>query len=110
MILKVTKNTDHIWRQKFKNIEKITPSLQRLIDDMKETLSFTGGVGLAAPQVGKPLRLFIINYADLDEVFINPKITSQSKDTTELPEGCLSVTRKRGPVARSNEVQIEYTD
>lgn len=77
---------------------------------MRETLELTSAVGLAAPQVGVPLRLFIVDYARLKEVFINPKLISRAKETHQLEEGCLSVPCTRGKVTRANELEIEYSD
>src|SRR4030067_3737638 len=77
---------------------------------MKEILELTSGVGLAAPQVGMALRLFIINYGRLMEVFINPRIIRYGKETNLLEEGCLSVPCHRGEVTRANEIEIEYLD
>jgi len=110
MILKLTKNTDPIWNQKFKNIKSVTPEIKRLISDMEETIDITSAVGLAAPQVGIPLRLFVIRYRKLKEAFINPKIISKSKEFHEYEEGCLSVPCSRGALNRANTVEIEYLD
>lgn len=109
MILKITKNTDPIWKKNFSDVE-ISPQLLKVIDDMKETLSFTQGVGLAAPQVGYPYRLFIVDYADLKETFINPRIISKNDETDFLEEGCLSIPGYRGLVERATELEVEYSD
>lgn len=109
MILKITKNTDPVWKKKFIDVAP-TPALEKIVEDMKETLAFTMGVGLAAPQVGYPYRLFIVDYADLKETFLNPKIISKSEKTDFFEEGCLSIPGHRGLVERSTEVEIEYTD
>ena len=108
MILPLTKHTDGVWKHKFSNIPTITPDIKRLVADMKETLELTSGVGLAAPQVSKNLRLFIIDFGSLREVFINPKIIKYGKDTDEQEEGCLSVPGVRGMVNRPVQVEIEY--
>lgn len=109
MILKITKNTDPIWKKKFVDVT-INPQLTKVVEDMKETLSFTQGVGLAAPQVGYPYRLFIVDYADLKETFINPKIISKNDETDFIEEGCLSIPGYRGLAERATELEIEYTD
>lgn len=109
MILKITKNTDPIWKKKFVDVE-VTPQLTRIVADMKETLDFTQGVGLAAPQVGYPYRLFIVDYADLKETFINPKIISKNEETDFVEEGCLSIPGYRGLAERQTELEVEYTD
>ena len=110
MILEITKNTDAIWKLKFKKISNVDQKVKSIVEDMKDTLDFTGGVGLAAPQVGIPVRIFIVNYGRLVETFINPKIVEKTKLTTESEEGCLSVPGFRGLVHRSNEITIDYLD
>src|SRR3990172_6900476 len=109
MILKITKNTDPVWKKKFLDVQ-VTPALTKIVKDMKETLSFTQGVGLAAPQVGYPYRLFIVDYADLKETFINPRIISKNEETDFVEEGCLSIPGYRGLAERSTELEVEYTD
>lgn len=110
MILSFQRQPDPIWKQKFSNVSRVTPELKKFVSDMKETLELTSGVGLAAPQVGKSLRLFLINYHNLKEVFINPKIFRYGKETDSIEEGCLSVPGTRGLVNRPTEVEIEYLD
>lgn len=110
MILKITKNTDSIWKQKFKPVKIVDSEVKKLVTDMKETLEFTGGVGLAAPQVNIPLNIFIVNYGKLKEVFINPKISEKARSGTEGEEGCLSVPGFRGLLRRSSELKIDYLD
>ncbi|OGY24392.1 MAG: hypothetical protein A2Y57_04105, partial [Candidatus Woykebacteria bacterium RBG_13_40_7b] len=109
MILPLTKNTDPVWKKKFENVAKITPEIRKLINEMKETLEFVGGgVGLAAPQVGSPLRLFIVDYLNFKEVFVNPELRVLSKELIENEEGCFSVPGFRGVVPRSKRVEIKY--
>jgi len=118
MILKVTKSTDPIWKKKFSNVSKISPEISKLIADMEETLEFSGGVGLAAPQLGIPLRLFIVSVPQshrrqkslkaVRETFINPKIRFLTKEANIFDEGCLSIPGYRGPVSRPKELEIEY--
>ncbi len=108
MILKITKNTDPVWKKKFVDIDPTDQNLKRIASDMQETLSFTMGVGLAAPQVGLPYRMFLVDYADLQETFINPKILSKNTETDFVEEGCLSIPGVRGLVERQTEIEIEY--
>jgi len=110
MILKITKSTDPVWRYKFKNVSSVTAETKRLVRDMEETLAFTGGVGLAAPQVGEALRLFIVDYGSLRETFINPKVLKIDSETTSGEEGCLSIPGYRGLVKRAKQLTIEYLD
>ena len=110
MILKITKDTDRVWKYKFRNVPALDEKTRQLIRDMKETLEFTGGVGLAAPQVGVPIRAFIADYGSLRETFINPKILTIGKETSGGEEGCLSIPGFRGLVKRPNQLTIEYID
>lgn len=110
MILPLANRSDPIWKQKFSNILTVTPEIKKLAADMKETLELTSGVGLAAPQVKAPFRLFVVNYGALKEVFINPKIIRYGKQTDLLEEGCLSAPGTRGQVSRPIETEIEYLD
>ena len=110
MILPLTKHINPIWKQKFANVAKITPEVKQLVRDMKETLELTSAVGLGAPQIGRSIRLFIVNYGKLNEVFINPKINRYGKETDSIEEGCLSVPGVRGSVNRPTEIEVEYLD
>lgn len=110
MILPLAKHSAPVWTQKFKNIPKITPEIKKLVSDMRETLELTSGVGLAAPQVNAPLRLFIADYGRMREVFINPKVVRYGKEADSVEEGCLSIPRVRGEVSRAAEIEIDYID
>lgn len=109
MILKITKNTDPVWKKKFSDIS-VSPQLTKIVADMQETLEFTMGVGLAAPQVGYPWRMFIVDYADLRETFINPHLTKKGEETDFFEEGCLSIPGCRGLVERAKEIELDYTN
>ena len=92
--------------------------LTRLIADMKETLAKAEGCGLAAPQVGKSLRVLIADGSEMvqtypylkgfERVMINPRVVSQSSDTVEYEEGCLSVPGIYANVRRPSSVTVEY--
>jgi len=110
MILQLARASHPVWKQKFQNIKNITPEIKKLVANMQETLGLTGGVGLAAAQVESPIRLFIVNFGNLNEVFINPKLISRGKKTDSLEEGCLSVPRTWGNVTRATKVKVEYLD
>ncbi len=105
------------------DLEGDTAWLQELIDDMYETLHNAHGVGLAAPQIGESIRLFITDasaYADQEEemeplrdfreVFINPEIVEEEGDTWDFEEGCLSIPGIREEVERPPIVRIRYYD
>lgn len=104
-------------------VEKITtPEIQQLIEDMIETMHEYDGVGLAAPQVHRSLRLCVIEigesaknrYAQNAEaglhVFINPEVKVLTQQTSTFWEGCLSVPGLRGLVERPNKIHVKYFD
>ncbi|MBI2942390.1 MAG: peptide deformylase [Chloroflexi bacterium] len=116
-VLTIRQVGDPVLREKCKRISKIDPSLQRLIDDMFETTHEAGGVGLAAPQVGVPLRLFVVQLPDDYEdplagepiVLINPEIVKMSGEHTP-EEGCLSYPGWVANVRRAYHVTIKGRD
>jgi peptide deformylase len=120
-ILKVARMGHPVLRAKARALERAeirNPVIQRLIDDMIETMDEYRGVGLAAPQVHVELRLFIavLNTDDTDEgerepvVIINPEITPVGIDLVEGWEGCLSIPDIRGQVPRAREVAVRSLD
>jgi peptide deformylase len=96
------------------------PKLKELIADMFETMSNSDGIGLAAPQIGIPIRLFVIDASPLEEdhpelkdfkrVFINPKIVERSENQVLYNEGCLSIPNLREDVDRPDSITIQYVD
>ena len=115
---------DPILRRKAKPITKFDSNLQKLIDDMIETMREAPGVGLAAPQVGIPERLAVIEYAEEDEseeegeeekppkpkklfVIINPEIIKKSEEKVLGVEGCLSIPGIVGEVDRHEKVHVQ---
>lgn len=90
-------------------IEKMTPKIQTLIDDMFDTMYESNGVGLAGPQVGILKRIAVIDTDGTPYVFINPKIVETDGEQTG-EEGCLSVPGKSGLVTRPNYVKVEALD
>ena len=100
---------DPVLREKCKEIRTFNTELCQLLTDMKETVRKENGAGLAAPQIGVPIRVVVI---DVDEGFyelINPVIVS-AKGEQVGPEGCLSVKGKQGTVRRPYKVKAEYRD
>ena len=100
-------------------IEKVTPDIRKLADDMLETMYDAPGIGLAAIQVAQPLRLITMDLAKPDEngettpkprVFINPEIVSSSEDTSIYEEGCLSIPEYYEEVERPAKVRLRFTD
>ena len=105
----VVQTGDPVLREKCKEIRTFNTELCQLLTDMKETVRKENGAGLAAPQIGVPIRVVVI---DVDEGFyelINPVIVS-AKGEQVGPEGCLSVKGKQGTVRRPYKVKAEYRD
>jgi peptide deformylase len=98
-----------VLHQKAKRVSQVDKSIQRLIDDMIETMRAAPGVGLAGPQVGLPLRLAVIEVDDEVTVIVNPEITKRVGEV-ELDEGCLSVPGYWGSVKRAEKVTVKAKD
>ncbi len=109
MILPILQIGDEILTKKCLPVESIDGELIKLLDDMKQTLADAKGAGLAAPQVGKNIRVFIVDTDDGYYEFINPKILGTSGSQYGI-EGCLSVKGKWGDVKRPRKVTIEALD
>ena len=102
------------------DIDKDYEGLDQLVEDMFETMRHSDGVGLAAPQIGKSIRLFVVDgtpvgdeepeLANFKKVFINPYITERSGDMVMMNEGCLSIPQLREEVNRESTIHIEYYD
>lgn len=127
MILPIVAYGDPVLRKKAKPIAKDYPNLDVLIENMKETMYGAYGVGLAAPQIGLPVRLFLVDtspFAEDEEfteeeqeelnnfqrVFINAEIIEETGDEWAFNEGCLSIPDVREDVFRQPKVTIKYQD
>ena len=109
-----------VLRKVAKEIDKEYPELDKFIEDMWETMYQSDGLGLAAPQVGKSIRLFVIDGAPLEEdnpdlkdfkkVFINAEIVEKDGDNITVNEGCLSIPLLREDVVRPSKIRMEYYD
>jgi peptide deformylase len=120
MILRIRYYGDKILREKAKPIEVITEEIRTLARDMIETMDKSNGIGLAAPQVGHSIRLFVVrNYIEAPNaqltlsaphVYINPKLSNPSLKKVEDTEGCLSIPGIRGEVERPLKITIEALD
>ncbi len=97
-----------VLRKKSRSIKKFDESLQQLVEDMFRTMSECGGVGLAAPQVGKSKRLIVIDTMEPGGrlALANPKILWISKEVELFNEGCLSLPGLEGEVLRPKEVRV----
>ncbi|MDW8296189.1 MAG: peptide deformylase [Raineya sp.] len=118
MILPIVAYGDNILKKKSEEIPVGTP-LQELIADMYETMYNAHGIGLAAPQIGKSIRLFITDGSvledepelkDFKKVFINPVILEETGEFWAMEEGCLSIPNIRESVSRQENVRIRYYD
>ena len=123
-ILKVAHMGHPVLRAKARPLEAAeirSPAVQQLIDDMLETMAEYQGVGLAAPQVHKSVRLFVAGFPESEDdeqeepevplmVLINPEITIVGKETIEDWEGCLSIPDIRGRVPRARQIVVRAYD
>jgi len=116
----ITVYGDTILRKRAKKKKKNTQGLNEIIDNMWETMYYADGVGLAAPQAGLPIRLFVIDgtagadeepeLKDFKKVFINPEIMELTGENWVMNEGCLSLPEIREDVTRPDTVHIKYFD
>jgi peptide deformylase len=109
-VLPVKRFPDPVLRRKALKVNTIDASIQRLIDDMVETMYDAGGVGLAAPQVGISLRVIVLGIPD-EEPFaiINPQIVKKEGERV-VTEGCLSIPGYRGELKRAEQVKVRGLD
>jgi peptide deformylase len=132
MILPIVAYGDAVLKKEAEEITKEYPDLQVLIDNMFETMYAASGVGLAAPQIGKSIRLFVIDgspFAEDEEddddvdpdpravgmdgfkkVFINPIIEEETGEEWGFQEGCLSIPKIREEVYRHEKINVTYFD
>jgi peptide deformylase len=128
MILPIVAYGAQVLRTRGAEVKPDYPGLEKLIEDMWETMYESSGVGLAAPQINKSIRVFVIDstqiftnleddeqgkYPDapgLKEVFINAKIIRLNGEPWPYTEGCLSIPKIREEVLRNEEVELEYDD
>lgn len=128
MVLPIVAYGDPILKREADDIEKDYPNLDQLIENMFETMYEASGVGLAAPQIGKSIRLFIVDGSpfaededeeedpraqgmkDFKKVFINPVIEEETGDEWGFNEGCLSIPKIREEVFRKEKILVTYYD
>tara|TARA_B100001971_G_scaffold207614_1_gene228049 strand:+ start:396 stop:920 length:525 start_codon:yes stop_codon:yes gene_type:complete len=106
---------NEILRKKSLLVDQVDGDIQKLMDDMLETMYLAPGIGLAAIQVGVPKRVIVLDIARKDEpknpmYFINPEIITKSKDSLSYEEGCLSVPGQFAEITRSSNCYIKYLD
>ena len=109
-----------VLRKVAQEIDKDYPNFDEFLENMWETMYYSDGVGLAAPQVGKSIRLFIIDAAPFAEhepelehfkkTFINAKLVDKSDEVINMDEGCLSIPLIREDVVRPEKIRVQYYD
>ena len=108
MILDVVKLGQDILREKSEPIPEVTDEIRTLAEDMFETMIATDGVGLAGPQIGKNIRIFVaIADDDVRRVFINPQIIKTSEELSDYDEGCLSIPQVYETIRRPAKVTVQ---
>ncbi|MGB3802048.1 MAG: peptide deformylase [Lewinella sp.] len=120
MILPIYAYGQPVLKQMADPIDKDYPDLDKLIADMWETMEEANGVGLAAPQIGKSIRLFVVNSGPMQaegeedkgirQVFINAEIIEEAGDDCSYSEGCLSIPDISGDVDRPEEITLTFQD
>ncbi len=105
----VRKNGDPVLRKKAEQVNRFTPGLQQLLDDMAETMIDSEGAGLAAPQVGISKRVIVVRDEDAILELVNPVIASSKGNVVDY-EGCLSFPGIYGEVSRAEHVQVTGLD
>ncbi len=118
MIYPIVAYGDPVLKRVAVDIEKGSAEVQQLAEDMFETMYESHGVGLAAPQIGKSIRMFVVDAEPLDEdnlkgfkkVFINPVILEESGNEWAFEEGCLSIPGIRADIYRKERIKIRYYD
>jgi len=120
MILPIYAYGQPVLKKVGKEINKDYEGLEQLITDMWETMYNAHGVGLAAPQIGRDIRLFLVDsvqmqkegeeHLGIKKVFINARILDESGRPWKYEEGCLSIPDVRGDVSRQTDILIEYYD
>ncbi len=102
----IIKEGDPVLRQVAQPVERVTKKLTALINDMAETMYAADGVGLAAPQIGEPIRVIVADAGDGLIALVNPVITKTDGEDIEV-EGCLSIPGITGYVKRYAQVQVQ---
>ena len=114
-IKEILTEPNKILRQKSLLVDKMDGDLQKLMDDMLETMYAAPGIGLAAIQVGVPKRIIVLDIAQKDKprnpmFFINPEIIEKSENNSIYEEGCLSVPGQFAEIERPDKCYIKYLD
>ncbi len=106
----VTGKEAKILREKASRVEKIDQNILELVRRMRKIMKEAEGIGLAAPQIGVPLQLFVAELNNKFYAFANPEILKLSDQKEEMDEGCLSLPGIYGPVERAKKIVIQATN
>lgn len=114
-LLKLYEYPHPVLKQKTEKVEKVDAKIQKLLDDMLETMYASNGCGLAAPQIGVSKKIVVVDIAHEDEeanpiYMVNPEIIWKSEEKVCGEEGCLSVPGQRADVERHASVKVKYLD
>lgn len=120
-VLPIVTYNDPILKKETEPISENSDELQLLIDDMFETMYQASGVGLAAPQIGKSIQVFVMDADAITEeiedeedvgpiALINPKIIKEDEEKVKLEEGCLSIPEVRDEILRPKSITVQYKD
>jgi peptide deformylase len=119
-VLPIVTYNDPVLRKKCEPVNENSDELQSLINDMFDTMYNSNGVGLAAPQIGKSIQLFVMDADSITEeegeenqgpiTLINPEIIEKGEDKTKIEEGCLSIPELRDDVVRPDKIKVSYLD
>jgi peptide deformylase len=120
MIFPIVVYGDPVLRKKAEPVTPDYPGLAEFLTDFWETMYYADGVGLAAPQVGRSIRIFVLDASsgaeddpslqDFKKVFINPEMLESSGEITVIEEGCLSLPEIREKISRPDVIRIRYQD
>ena len=122
MVQRIIQSGEKKLREISKPVQSVDRKIQKLVQDLRDTLAVQKdpeGVGLAAPQIGVNLRVFAVNFKDLNRIVINPEIleikqklqkSKIQKKKNEILEGCLSLPHYYGPLKRESYIKVKYLD
>lgn len=118
MIYPIVVYGDPVLKKKAQDINKGEIDVKALSQDMFETMESASGIGLAAPQIGKSIRMFVVDGTPIEDeemegfrkVFINPQMIEETGEPWAFEEGCLSIPNIREDVSRKENIKIKYYD
>jgi peptide deformylase len=109
-MLTIVRYGDPVLRRRCKPVKRVDREIRRLAEEMLEAMDSEDGIGLAAPQVGIPLRIIVCSWEEKQYCLVNPRIARKSREALAGLEGCLSLPSLRGEVIRSTSVKVVGLD